>query len=111
MLNWIQSWKCTDQDHYMDIVYFLAKTVNKNISCFGRYPQCLYLLDLLQYEHFRAELMNTQCAKFIEEQQLLHWQHYQRKRLQLLNAQAHESFEKQTTDETQVSASQTATST
>ena len=76
-----------------------------------RYPQCLYLLDLLQYEHFRAELMNTQCAKFIDEQQLLHWQHYQRKRLQLLSAQAQESFQKQASEEQKSSASQSAAET
>ncbi|XP_067941799.1 mediator of RNA polymerase II transcription subunit 31-like isoform X1 [Watersipora subatra] len=52
-----------------------------------KYPQCLYLLDLLQYEAFRKELVNTQCAKFIDDQQLLHWQHYQRKRTRLINGE------------------------
>ena len=52
-----------------------------------RYPQALHFLELLQYEHFRKELVNSQCAKFIDDQQLLHWQHYQRKRMQLLTAQ------------------------
>lgn len=32
--------------------------------------------------------MNAQCAKFIDDQQLLHWQHYQRKRMKLLQDQA-----------------------
>jgi mediator of RNA polymerase II transcription subunit 31 len=44
----------------------------------------LFFLELLQYEHFRKELVNSQCAKFIDDQQLLHWQHYQRKRMTLL---------------------------
>lgn len=44
----------------------------------------LHFLDLLQYEHFRREITNAQCAKFIEDQQLLHWQHYIRKRTRLL---------------------------
>lgn len=39
-----------------------------------RYPQCLHFLELLQSEHFRRELINNPCAKFIEEQQILHWQ-------------------------------------
>lgn len=47
---------------------------------------CLYFLDLLQYEHFRKEISNSQCAKFIEDQQLLHWQYYIRKRTRLLQA-------------------------
>lgn len=42
------------------------------------------MIELLQYEHFRKELVNSQCAKFIDDQQLLTWQHYQRKRNALL---------------------------
>ena len=53
-----------------------------------RYPQCLHMLELLQYEHLRKELSNSQCAKFIDDQQLLHWQHYHRKRMRLLDKQA-----------------------
>ena len=61
----------------------------------SRYPQALHFLELLQYEHFRKELVNAQCAKFIDDQQLLHWQHYQRKRMQLLTAEAEEQAQKQ----------------
>jgi len=39
---------------------------------------CLHFLDLLQYEHFRKEIVNGQCARFIDDQQILHWQHYTR---------------------------------
>ena len=46
-----------------------------------RYPQCLHFLELLQSEAFRSELANAQCTKFIEEQQLLHWHHYTKKRM------------------------------
>lgn len=53
-----------------------------------KYPQCLYMLELLQSEHFRKELMNSQCTKFIDDQQLLHWQHYQRSRVRLVQEQA-----------------------
>ncbi|CAL8069727.1 unnamed protein product [Orchesella dallaii] len=49
-----------------------------------KYPMCLYFLDLLQYPEFRKELANAKCAKFIEDQQLLHWQHYIRKRSKLI---------------------------
>lgn len=45
---------------------------------------CLYFLDLLQYEHFRRELVNAQCSKFIDDQQILLWQHYTRRRSRLL---------------------------
>lgn len=45
---------------------------------------CLYFLDLLQYEHFRREIVNAQCAKFIDDQILLLWQHYTRRRTKFL---------------------------
>ena len=64
---------------------FFFKT---QILVYYRYPQALHFLELLQYEQFRKELANQQCAKFIDDQQLLHWQHYQRKRVQLLGAEA-----------------------
>jgi len=52
-----------------------------------KYPMCLHFLDLLQYEHFRKEIVSSQCSRFIEDQQLLHWQHYTRKRVKLLQNQ------------------------
>ena len=45
---------------------------------------CLYFLDLMQIEKFRTEIANAQCAKFIEDQILLHWQHYTKKRTKIL---------------------------
>ncbi|XP_035222720.1 mediator of RNA polymerase II transcription subunit 31-like [Stegodyphus dumicola] len=52
-----------------------------------KYPMCLYFLELLQYEHFRREITSAQCAKFIDDQQILHWQHYTRKRTRFLQPQ------------------------
>lgn len=53
------------------------------------------MLELLQYEHFRKELVNAQCAKFIDEQQILHWQHYSRKRMRLQQALAEQQQQQQ----------------
>ncbi|KAK7082896.1 Mediator of RNA polymerase II transcription subunit 31 [Halocaridina rubra] len=49
-----------------------------------KYPMCLYFLDLLQHENFRKEIVNGQCRKFIDDQTVLHWQHYTRKRMKLI---------------------------
>lgn len=72
-LNYLQYWKKPEYSRYL------------------KYPMCLYFLELLQYEHFRRETSNAQCAKFIEDQQLLHWQHYTRKRVRLLQQPATEA--------------------
>ncbi|CAK8680909.1 unnamed protein product [Clavelina lepadiformis] len=45
-----------------------------------KYPHCMSMLELLQYEQFRVELANSPNVKFIENQLLLHWRYYIRKR-------------------------------
>lgn len=81
--------------------FFLCETSMKvsqsAVSFTHRYPHCLHMLELLQYEHFRKELVNAQCAKFIDEQQILHWQHYSRKRTRLQQALAEQQQQQQQT--------------
>lgn len=44
------------------------------------YPQCLSLLELLQHEQFLKEIVNAACSKYIDEQILLVWLHYKKRR-------------------------------
>ena len=44
------------------------------------YPQCLSLLEMLQHEQFLKEIVNSQCSKYIDEQLLLVWLHYKKRR-------------------------------
>jgi len=46
---------------------------------------CLYFLDLLQHEPFRKEIATAICSKFIDDQLLLIWQHYTRRRTKLIH--------------------------
>lgn len=48
-----------------------------------KYPQCLHFLEAVQSSAFREAIACTANAKFIEEQQLLQWQYYTRKRQRL----------------------------
>ncbi|XP_076813433.1 uncharacterized protein LOC143459988 [Clavelina lepadiformis] len=50
-----------------------------------KYPHCMSMLELLQYEQFRVELVNSPSVKFIENQLLLHWRYYIRKREHLFS--------------------------
>lgn len=45
---------------------------------------CLYFLDLLQSEEFRRKIVTAQCCKFIDDQAILLWQHYTRRRTKTL---------------------------
>nr|XP_020442896.1 mediator of RNA polymerase II transcription subunit 31 [Monopterus albus] len=73
---------------FINYLKYLLYWKEPEYAKFLKYPHCLHMLELLQYEHFRKELVNAQCAKFIDEQQLLHWQHYSRKRTRLQQALA-----------------------
>lgn len=53
---------------------------------FLKYPVCLHFLELLQHETFRKEIVSGQCARFIDDQVILHWQHYTRRRAKLFEA-------------------------
>ena len=48
-----------------------------------KYPICLYFLELLQHETFRKEIVSGQCVRFLDDQVILHWQHYTRRRAKL----------------------------
>uniref|UniRef100_A0A2K6SEE9 Mediator of RNA polymerase II transcription subunit 31 n=2 Tax=Saimiri boliviensis TaxID=27679 RepID=A0A2K6SEE9_SAIBB len=78
--------------NYLKLLYWKDPEYAKYL----KYPQCLHMLELLQYEHFRKELVNAQCAKFIDEQQILHWQHYSRKRMRLQQALAEQQQQNNT---------------
>lgn len=71
---------------FVNYLKYLLYWKEPEYAKFLKYPHCLHMLELLQYEHFRKELVNAQCAKFIDEQQILHWQHYSRKRTRLQQA-------------------------
>lgn len=53
-----------------------------------KYPVCLHFLELLQHETLRKEIVSGQCARFLDDQVLLHWQHYTRKRAKLFETAA-----------------------
>jgi len=48
-----------------------------------KHPVCLHFLELLQHETFRKEVVSGQCARFLDDQVILHWQHYTRRRAKL----------------------------
>ncbi|RWS27601.1 transcriptional regulator SOH1-like protein [Leptotrombidium deliense] len=89
-LTYLQYWKRPEYAKFLNL-RIIHNTDCCLIMNLYRYPMCLSFLDLLQYEHFRKEITSGQCAKFIEDQQLLHWQFYIRKRTRLLQQAASSS--------------------
>ncbi|XP_065054510.1 mediator of RNA polymerase II transcription subunit 31-like [Rhopilema esculentum] len=65
---------------FVNYLKYLQYWKEPQYAVFLKYPQCLFFLELLQYEEFRKKLMYPACVKFIDEQVLLHWQYYSRRR-------------------------------
>eukprot|EP00041_Stephanoeca_diplocostata_P004093 m.40813 g.40813 ORF g.40813 m.40813 type:complete len:71 (+) comp14857_c0_seq1:132-344(+) len=47
-----------------------------------KYPHCLAMIDLLQRKNFRDILKHPGAVQTIEEQQILHWIHYNKNRIE-----------------------------
>lgn len=71
---------------FINYLKYLTYWKEPEYARYIKYPMCLAFLDLLQYEHFRREIVNSQCVKFIDDQAILLWQHYTRRRMKLLAA-------------------------
>lgn len=82
-LNFLAQRGYFNDKSFINYLNYLQYWKRPEYAKFIKYPMCLHFLDLLQHEHFRRELTSTQCAKFIDDQILLHWHHYARKRTKL----------------------------
>ena len=82
-LNFLAQHGYFDDESFVNYLKYLLYWKEAKYAKFLKYPQSLMFLELLQYEKFRKELVYPSCAKFIDEQQLLHWQYYSHKRRQI----------------------------
>lgn len=87
-LNFLAQRKYLQMPKFVAYLKYLQYWKEPEYAKYLRYPMCLHFLDLLQYEEFRKEISSSHAAKFIEDQQLLHWQHYVRKRTRMLSEAA-----------------------
>lgn len=82
-LNFLAQRGYFKEQSFINYMKYLLYWKKPEYAKFLKYPQCLHFLELLQYEHFQRELVNPACAKFIDEQQILHWQYYSRRRMRM----------------------------
>ena len=68
---------------FINYLSYLQYWKEPNYVSFIKYPICLYFLELLQHETFRKEIVSGQCVRFLDDQVILHWQHYTRRRAKL----------------------------
>jgi len=68
---------------FINYLSYLQYWKQPNYVPFIKYPISLYFLELLQHETFRKEIVSGQCVRFLDDQVILHWQHYTRRRAKL----------------------------
>lgn len=93
-LTYLAQHKYFKEAEFVNYLKYLCYWKEPQYAKFIKYPQCLHLLDLLQDERFREELVNVPCSKFIEDQQMLHWSHYLRRRMGIATAATAKNEEK-----------------
>lgn len=72
---------------FVNYLKYLLYWKKPEYAKFLKYPMCLYFLDLLQSEEFRRKIVTAPCCKFIDDQAILLWQHYTRRRTKTLDQQ------------------------
>ncbi|KAL1244504.1 Mediator of RNA polymerase II transcription subunit 31-A [Trichinella spiralis] len=72
---------------FINYLKYLLYWKRQEYAKYLKFPQCLHILELLQTEEFRTAMMRVPNSKFLEDQMLLQWQFYIRKRVR-----AHSNF-------------------
>ncbi|CAH8633087.1 unnamed protein product [Dicrocoelium dendriticum] len=83
-LNFLAQQGCFEKPAFINYLSYLRYWKEPAYSRYLLYPYCLHMLDLLQSAEFRSELARGQVCRYLDDQILLHWQHYMRKRAFLL---------------------------
>ncbi|VDM03372.1 unnamed protein product [Schistocephalus solidus] len=84
-LNFLAQQGCFDKPEFINYLAYLKYWKEPAYSKYLLFPYCLHMLDLLQSPEFRREIARAPSARFIDDQVLLHWQSYLRKRSELIS--------------------------
>nr|Q8MPD6.1 RecName: Full=Mediator of RNA polymerase II transcription subunit 31; AltName: Full=Mediator complex subunit 31 [Taenia solium]CAD21541.1 hypothetical protein [Taenia solium] len=84
-LTFLAQQGCFDKPEFINYLSYLQYWKSPSYSRFITYPFCLHMLDLLQSPDFRREVAHESVTRFIDDQMLLHWKNYLRKRAEMVN--------------------------
>ncbi|VDD80541.1 unnamed protein product [Mesocestoides corti] len=88
-LTFLAQQGCFDKPEFVNYLAYLQYWKSPSYSRFITYPYCLHMLDLLQSPDFRREVARDPVTRFIDDQMLLHWKNYLRKRAEMINKHVH----------------------
>ena len=82
-LNFLAQRDYFKQTAFVNYLAYLLYWKRPEYAVYLKYPQALRFLELLQAEEFREAMSNANNASFVEDQQILQWQYYVRKRMRI----------------------------
>ncbi|CAH8651300.1 unnamed protein product [Heterobilharzia americana] len=92
-LNFLAQQGWFEKANFIKYLKYLQYWKEPGYSRYLIYPYCLHMLDLLQHAEFRLALARGQICRMIDDQILLHWQHYMRKRAALIAKHVEETIQ------------------
>uniref|UniRef100_A0A914CFR7 Mediator of RNA polymerase II transcription subunit 31 n=1 Tax=Acrobeloides nanus TaxID=290746 RepID=A0A914CFR7_9BILA len=82
-LNYLAQRGYFKEEYFVNYLKYLLYFRRPEYAKTLKYPQCLHFLEAVQNPEFREAIASSANAKFIEDQQLLQWFFYIRKRQRL----------------------------
>uniref|UniRef100_A0A915CPT8 Mediator of RNA polymerase II transcription subunit 31 n=1 Tax=Ditylenchus dipsaci TaxID=166011 RepID=A0A915CPT8_9BILA len=82
-LNYLAQRGFFKEEYFVNYLKYLLYFKRPEYARTLKYPQCLFFLEAIQSAEFREAMALTTNARYIEDQQMLQWQFYIRKRQRL----------------------------
>jgi len=80
-LNWLAQNKYFEDEAFLNYLKYLEYWRQPQYAQYIRFPHCLFMLELLQSEHFRQAIASPQVMDELHTQQAFYWQHYRTNRI------------------------------
>ncbi|CAB04242.2 Mediator of RNA polymerase II transcription subunit 31 [Caenorhabditis elegans] len=82
-LNFLAQRGYFKEEYFVNYLKYLLYWKDPQYARCLKFPQCLHMLEALQSQQFRDSMAYGPSAKFVEDQVVLQWQFYLRKRHRL----------------------------
>ncbi|KAI6232023.1 Mediator of RNA polymerase II transcription subunit 31 [Aphelenchoides besseyi] len=93
-LNYLAQRGYFKEQYFVNYLKYLLYFKRPEYARTLKFPQCLYMLEAIQSSHFRDALILSANAKYIEDQLLLQWHFYLRKRARIFQLAQNEQLRK-----------------
>ncbi|CAI2321890.1 unnamed protein product [Caenorhabditis sp. 36 PRJEB53466] len=98
-LNFLAQRGYFKEEYFVNYLKYLLYWKEPQYARCLKFPQCLHMLEALQSQQFRDAMAYGPSAKFVEDQVVLQWQFYLRKRHRLCMMPEEEKEEQEDEEE------------